>query len=92
MAKQIFLLYSCDEWKSKDTMILVCASTATTKIRKAIIAQLNSNDMEYSNGEKLTEQKQIAMFKKDWKTELRDNINDKLRFGFFDYVYDGAIQ
>lgn len=31
--KNIYLLFSCDEWKSRDSMRLVCATTELEKLK-----------------------------------------------------------
>lgn len=92
MSKQIFLLYSCDEWKTKDSLRLVCASTSANKIKKAIITSIKNNEMEYTDGNELSLTKSVILFKKDWESALRDIINDRLKYGFTEYVYDGELQ
>lgn len=91
MPKQIFLFYSCDNWKSTDSMRLVCASTSPSKIKKAIIAKLNEEAMEYGDDDNLPVKKQVQRFKDDWKNKTRDDINNSLKYGLYDYVYDGDI-
>ena len=51
MAKDIFILHSCDEWKSYDGMRVVCASTSIEKIKEAIIAEIKDKNMDYSDSE-----------------------------------------
>lgn len=88
MAKQIFILYSCDEWKSYDGMRVICATTSATKLRDVIIAEIEDENMDYLDAE-LSRGDMIKELKQDWKVERRSRINDHLLFGFYDYVYDG---
>ena len=90
--KQIFILFSCDEWKSKDDMRVICATTSANKIKNAIITKLKHDEIAYNEDEDLNVNNQINMFKKDWKDKTREFINDRLKFAFYDYVYDGEIQ
>lgn len=47
--KQIFLLYSCDAWKSNDSMKLLTATTSTTRLRRFIESKIMSGDMRYAD-------------------------------------------
>jgi hypothetical protein len=92
--KQIFLLYYCGDCKTFP-MKVACAATSATKIKMAIASLIKKGDMEYGddteNIEKLKSYQQAKVFKEDWKTLTRDKINNKLRYGFYDYTYDGDI-
>ena len=88
MSKQIYLLFSCDEWKS-NPMPLIWVGTSSQKLRKYIIHQIEVGDMAYYD-EELSSKEQISKFKDDWKRELRNTINDRLIYGFYDYSYDNS--
>lgn len=92
MPKQIFMLYSCDEWKTKPCTAIL-ATTSEMKLKKAIRTCIEQGDMVYSDGSKETPsvKEQIVMFNRDWKTETRTVINDRLQYGLYDYVYDGEL-
>lgn len=88
--KQIFLLYSCDAWKSNDSMKLLTATTSTTRLRRFIESKIMSGDMRYADsGETYCEKKAVQQFCTDWKTITRAGVNSQLDEGFIDYVYDG---
>lgn len=88
--KQIFLLYSCDAWKSNDSMKLLTATTSTTRLRRFIESKIMSGDMRYADsGETYCGKKAVQQFRTDWKTITRAGINSQLDEGFIDYVYDG---
>ena len=92
MPKQIFMLYSCDDWKTKPCPI-VMVTTSEAKLKRGIRTCIEKGDMVYSDGSKEnpTVKEQIAMFNRDWKIETRTVINDRLTYGFYDYMYDGEL-
>lgn len=47
MAKQIFYLQSCDEWKSFDSMQLLFIGTSRQKLMMAISKQIEEGSMVY---------------------------------------------
>ena len=88
--KQIFLLYSCNAWKNRDSMKLLTATTSPTRLRRFIEAKIMNGDMRYAdNGDAYSEKKAVQQFRADWKTITRAEINGQLNEGFIDYVYDG---
>ena len=91
MAKQIFILYSCDEWDSNSKAILCTLSEM--KLKKAIRTCIEKDEMNYSDGSKETPttKEQVKMFERDWKTETRRTICDRLKYGHYTYVYDGEF-
>ena len=91
MGKPIWILYSCDEWKSYDGMRVVCASTSSEKIKKAIIAEINDEHMDYCDAE-WSRSEMVKEFKSDWGSKIRDYINNNILFGFYDYITDGERQ
>lgn len=87
MAKQIFYLQSCDEWKSYSSMELLFIGTSQRKLKMKISKEIEEGNMEYGNTE-LSPKEQAKRFRKDWDTETRDIINSQLKYGYFDYTYD----
>lgn len=86
--KQIFVLFSCDVWKTWASKRLIGATTSPTKLKKMIIEEIKEEGMTYGN-EEASIAKQVAQFKKDFKEKPKDDINSLLTYGFYDYVYDG---
>lgn len=80
MEKDIYLLYSCDEWKSWSSISLIMASTSQNKIRKEIKSRVRNGDMEYG-----------AEFKNITESPLED-INNCLEYGYIDIVVDGEVR
>lgn len=86
--RQIFLCYSCDEWKSTDSMRLIMATTSATRLKMFIANEIAKGNMEWS-GEGNTRAQKAASFKKAFSKETRGALNSALTYGFFDYIYDG---
>lgn len=90
MEQQIYLLYSCDEWKSKSH--LICATTSKSKLKDAIMRCIQSDDMTYSHGAtNLSSDEQVELFCEDWQNDTPYNINSCLTYGFFETVSDGEL-
>ena len=87
MAKQIFYLQSCDEWKSNDSMELLFIGTSQQKLKMKIAKEIEEGNMEYDDNS-LSPKQQAKKFKKDWNEETRDVINSRLTYGYFNYTYD----
>lgn len=103
MAKQIFYLQSCDEWKSTDSMSLIFIGTSQRKLMMKISREIEEGNMIYKpcslvwelvdndwkQVEKLNSpKKQAKLFRQDWRTEDRSTINSLLEYGYYDYTYD----
>ena len=77
--KDIYLLYSCDIWKSKNTMRLEIATTDITKLKNKIIREIEIDNMN--------------VVEKDYKSFILNNppheINIALDNGYIDVVEDG---
>lgn len=87
--KQIYLVYSCDTWKSTDSMQLIMATTSKRKLKSYIAKAIKSDDFEYSWTDNESKTKQAAEFEHDFEHSLRYDINTKLKYGYIDYCYDG---
>ena len=84
--RQIFLVYACDEWKSKDSMRLELATTSVRRLKSFVAKKIKDGDYYYNSAR---ESMQVAEFKQDFVHKTRDYINSKLVYGCMDYVYDG---
>ena len=84
--RQIYLVYSCDDWKSTDSMRLEMATTSVRRLKSFIAKKIKAGDYYYGSEE---ESRQVERFKRDFDTETRDYINSLLIYGFYDCTYDG---
>ena len=87
--KQIYLVYSCDGWKSNSSMGLLMATTSVRRLKAFVAKEIADGNMDYSNGITETPKRMSEKFKKDFDIIPRDNINNNLAYGFIDYCYDG---
>lgn len=103
MAKKIYYLHSCNEWKEYSSMSLLFIGTSQQKLKMKISKEIEKGNMEYKpitssydyvNGEfKLvdkenTPQKQAKLFRRDWETKTRNIIESELKYGDFGYTYN----
>lgn len=86
--KQIYLLFSCDSWKSN--MKLVSAATTLTKLKSAVIREIHAGNMHYNrDGRYCSITQQIRNFREDFNNVSRELLNNGLSCGFMDYTLDG---
>ena len=64
--KNIYLLFSCNEWKSRDSMRLVCATTELEKLKQAIVESIKVDSMVYTHGEMSDAACDPSEFEQDW--------------------------
>lgn len=90
--KNIYLLFSCDQWKSKDSMRLVVATTLPDRLTKVISDQIRNDTMEFDRGDELSMTGMLREIKKyNPETQLSD-LNNFLVYGYVDCVRDGEVQ
>ena len=86
MAKTIHLLYSCDNWKMRDSMHLVLATTSKDKMERQIEREIRDGHMDFYAEKWLTGKEGVAAFRK----RCRDiDVSDSLGCGFVTYACDG---
>ena len=78
--KNIYILYSCNEWKNHSSMSLIMASTSESKIRKEIKSQIKDGNMKYGADVKDLKQKELSY------------LNNCLKYGHIEIVGDGERQ
>lgn len=96
MAKQIFYLHSCNEWKEYSSMSLLFIGTSQRKLMMKVSKEIENGNMEYNpvtteydyvDGEfKLvnkenTPKEQAKLFRKDWKIRPLNEIDSELKYG-----------
>lgn len=86
--KQIFVVWSCNDWQSRDSMRLLMATTSTRKLRSFIAAKIKDDTFGYGDDE-IPKERQGERFELDFDDGQRVMINGRLRGGCYDYCYDG---
>lgn len=88
--KQIFVVYNCDEYVSRDSERLVFISTSPFKIKRFIARQIEKGEYEYTRApENSSRRRQAKQFLEDFETLTRNEMNGSLKYGQYDYFYDG---
>lgn len=87
MAKQIYYLCSCNEWKEYSSMNLLFIGTSQQKLKMKISKEIEEGNMEYYDS-MLSQKEQANKFRKDWKIKTMVTINSRLKYGVFDYTYN----
>lgn len=86
--KQIYTLFACDGWVSKDSMRLMMVTTSVRRLKAFIAKQIENKVFEYYDNS-LSPKEQAALFRQDFETRDRQTINARLRYGICNIVYDG---
>ena len=86
--KQIFVIFACDEHKSRHSMSLLMATTSVRKLRSFLAKKIAVDDFVYID-EGLDKAEQVKRFKQDFDNNNRTYINNNLLYGFYDYTHDG---
>ena len=88
----IYLLNTCDEWKSSSSMSCIMATTSLEKLRKGIIQKIKDEDIEYKRGyDDITVKEQLAMFKSDWERD-KTFACDNLDYGYVETMENGVLE
>ena len=91
MAKQIFYLQSCDEWKSLDSMQLLFIGTSRQKLMMPVSAKQEYIEeyeawkwVEIENSPK----KQAKLFRLDWRNKPFEQVVSLLECGYVGYTFN----
>lgn len=86
----IYLLYNCNAWKSSQR--LRCVSLSSDEFLKSIVRGIQDGSFMYggcAEERELDTESQTETFRADWDELSREEINNKLKFGFLDITYSG---
>ena len=84
----IYILFSCDEWKSRESMRLEWAGTNKRKLKAFINKKINSADMVYGS-EDISVSKQKKLFSEDFENNF-ENIDGNLGYGYLQIVENNS--
>ena len=76
-SKNIYLLYSCDAWKSWVSMNLIMVSTSEKRMRKEVISQILNKKMDFHG------------YEEDLKKMDLMDIDRVLEYGYITIAEDG---
>lgn len=87
----IFVLFTCDTWKSTASMRLACATTSTIKLRKAVERCIHEDRMSYHEDCYDGAAAQVKALRNDWKTIEPQEINPFLDCGYIEVCENGQL-
>ena len=91
--KQIYRVFTCADW-GIDAKCVMC-TTSVSKLKSFIKEKIKDDTFSYNSylddkgKAALSKTKQCKEFLEDFKNEKRCVINNKLKGGYYDYIYDG---
>ena len=87
--KNIYLIFSCDDWHSTSSMKLLMATTSDKKLKSYVAKKIEDGDFQYHSDICDTSKKQAAQFRKDFDVLTRREIHNHLAYGCFELTHDG---
>lgn len=81
---QIFYVRSCGIYPHGPSDV-IWIGTSQRKLKMFVSKEIENRNMYYYD-EELPAKKQAKLFRHDWEEALRRDINDRLRYGYIDYV------
>lgn len=75
---EIYILFSCNEWKNRDSMKLVAATSNPLKFKEILTDEIRQRNMEVYNDDVLS----LPIVE----------INAQLDYGHIEIVRDGEVQ
>lgn len=89
IGKRIYTAWTCDEWKSYNSMRLLMATTSVRKLRSFVARKIADETFIYNKGNELTIPQQVKLFRSDFENSSLATLNDGLHYGFLDDCNDG---
>lgn len=91
--KYIYVLFSCNEWKSPESMRLVGATFSPRRMKSLIKAEIEKSSMYYKKGnDEATQKEQLKMFNEDYANKGENFVFCNLENGYVEIVRDGVAQ
>ena len=86
--EQIYVVFSCDSWKTPNSMRLEMATTSPQKLRDFIIRKLENGDFAYEDQYESAEW-QVEKFKCDFDNKEVVLVDSRLKYCYIESVTDG---
>lgn len=90
--KNIYILYSCDAWKSNNSMSIIVATTSIRKLKSIIVKEIEEGNIEYERYDNITAKNQAKALIKDWSENGPEYIFANLKYGYVEVFVDGEVQ
>lgn len=97
MSKELYLMHSCDTWKSKCSMTLLMVTASKFKLKHFVARMIEEQSMTYGsasahrckpNGSYPTHA-MAKQWKKDFDEKTINELNVYLNLGYIECVHDG---
>lgn len=88
---EIYLVFYCDEWKSRDSMRLCLATTDVERLKSFLAKKIAAGEFEYGRCKKPTGRKAASQFKEDFDYMDIRELNE-LEYAYIECVTDGEEQ
>lgn len=89
--KQIYLVYACDIWKTRDSMRLLMATTSKRKVLALVSKRIEDEAFEYQGYKGRRPAEDAREFRRDFDTRTRSELNGDLLYCYLNYVFDGEV-
>lgn len=91
MAKTVYCLFNCNEWKERSSMRLCAVCTSLSKLRAIIASGIRSEVYLYQRTDATSARKQEKQFKADWKNAIQNgesplDLLDSLQYAYVEEV------
>lgn len=89
----IYIVCSCDIWKTTDSMRIITATTSVTKLKQLIAQLIEDGTFGYGVRQNSYGKDAASRFREDYNNRNLhvDVLNDVLLYGYIEAVADGAI-
>lgn len=87
--KQIYLVFSCDIFRTHTSERLIMATTSVRKLKSFLAKEIENGNIDYHNGIPETPKRMAAKFRKEFDILTREEIDNRLVYAHIDYCYDG---
>ena len=84
--RHIYLLYTCDVRRRNRT--LLAAAVSRKRLKQVCVRALHNDLMEYCPNVK-DKKSQVRLFRRDFESLSREQINRKMRYGYIAMCFDG---
>ena len=87
----IYIICSCDVWKSRNSMRIITATTSVTKLKQLIAQLIEDGAFDYDVAQNPYGKDAASRFREDYNNRKLDVgvLNDILIYGYVEAVADG---
>lgn len=87
MGREVYCIFSCDEWKSKESMRFLSVCSSLSKLRQVLFSGIKTAVFEYDDGKRGSFSQQSKRFRNDWRTEMTQTVFPDVTVDAVKYAY-----